>query len=451
VSPDLQSLRSAAIADHHANRLAAAAAAYARYLAKVPQDAAIWSNLGALHRTQGRHMAALRAHRRATALAPDDAGIANNLANTLSDIGQYRASLALRWVLLAASPQDKMQIAMIGRCLRGMGDYDAAITHLTAARTAHPDDAEIQMQLAFAQLGQGDYANGFESYRARWRAGELTPRQIDVPEWQAEPLQGKTLLVLTEQGFGDAVLFARFLGVAQDTGARVVLALKPPLFRLFQGVDGVDLVTTALSPDDRPDYWVNIMDLAQQHFALGGTVPSPVSLHVPQESSKRARAMTAPYRDKFRVGVVWSGSTTYKGNTFRSFSHTDMLPLSDVAGVQLFSLYKGPLLADFVADGTSAFIVDASSTDRDFADCAAMMQQMDLIITSDTATAHIAGSLGVPVWTILHWDPFWVWRHAGDATQWYPGMRLFRQKTPLHWDQVMDEVARALSAQVETA
>jgi len=107
-------------------------------------------------------------------------------------------------------------------------------------------------------------------------------------------------------------------------------------------------------------------------------------------------------------------------------------------------LYKGPSLAAFHADGSDAFLIDTASTDRDFADCAATMAAMDLVITSDTATAHVAGSMGIDVWTVLHWDPFWVWTHAGDTTPWYPAMRLFRQTTPLDWSLVMSKVNMAL-------
>jgi hypothetical protein len=150
----------------------------------------------------------------------------------------------------------------------------------------------------------------------------------------------------------------------------------------------------------------------------------------------------------FKVGVVWSGSSTYKGNVFRSFTHREFLPMANVPNVQLFSLYKGPFLDAFHKDGSAALIIDAAGTDRDFADCAATMREMDLIITSDTATAHIAGSLGIPVWVMLHWDAFWVYRHTGDTTQWYPSMRLFRQNKPQDWTSVFDAAHAALIEKV---
>ena len=445
-SPD--ALRAEAVRLHRTGD-AGAARAYAQYLARRPGDAAIWSNLGALHRKAGRHDLALYAHRRAEALAPQDAGVLTNLANVLSDIGDYDASLHLRSKLLAARPDDAAQEAMVVRCHRGKGDYETAIFAAADALERHPGDPELTMQLAFAQLGAGDYAAGFASYRARWAVGELRPRKMPMPEWDGGPLEGKTILVLPEQGFGDAILFARFLPVLTGRGARVLLACKPPLRRLFERLAGVDaLVAEDETAAQAADVWVNMMDLAALHFAQGSAVPPPARLDAPRDASGRAAAITAPHRQAFRVGVVWTGSVTYRGNAFRSFSHRDLLPLADLPRVQLFSLYKGPELDAFHTDGADTAVIDAGSSERDFADCAAMMQAMDLVITSDTATAHLAGSLGLPAWVLLHWDPFWVWKHSGNRTEWYPNIHLYRQDAPRDWSPVMARVRSDLASRV---
>lgn len=422
--------------------------AYARYLAEVPHDGSMWSNLGALHRKQGRHPQALRAHERAQRLAPNDIGLRNNYANILSDLGHYDASIAARRWILTQRPDDANQKAMIGRCMRGQGDYRGAIEYLQSVIPDHPDDTELQMQLAFAQLGAGDYASAFDSYRARWQTDELTPRNLPYPEWNGEPLAGKTILVLPEQGFGDAILFMRFVPALKALGATVWVMAEKPVLPLFDKLDGADWVGPTISKDAPIDFWINMMDVAAIHFASSDQVPAPVKVNIPQDAHTRAKAIVAPYDNVLKVGVVWTGSVTYKGNRFRSFSHTDFLPLVDIPGVQLFSLYKGPELRSFYADGSDAFIIDAAATERNFGDSAAMMEQMDLVISSDTATAHLAGSLNVPAWTVLHWDAFWVWRHTGDTTDWYPGMRLFRQHKALEWTEVMTEVGTALRAKI---
>lgn len=450
MSRRLKDQRQAAIDAHQANDAAAAMAGYAAYLAEQPDDGTIWSNLGVLHRRAGRYDMALRAQERAVAIVPDARNVQINLANILSDLGHYDASIAVRKTLLNGAPDDLNQVAMIGRCLRGKGDYAGAMDFLNDQVANHPDDAELQIQLAFAQLGARDYVPAFTNYKARWHTGELTPRDQTIPEWQGEPLDGKTLLVLPEQGFGDAILFARFLPVLRDIGGTVHFVCEKPLARLFDGLRGADHVKIGHRRGEPGDYWINMMDLALLHFERYDDVPAPVSLAVPSDSVARAKAIVAPHRDKFRVGVAWTGSETYRGNAFRSFSHRDFLQLVDIPGVQLFSLYKGPALDAYKADGTDAFIIDTAGTDRDFADCAATMQQMDLVVTSDTATAHLAGSLGIETLVALHWDPFWVFSHHGDRTEWYPAMRLFRQTTPQDWGSVMARIADALRSRPES-
>lgn len=447
----LRAARGAAIDLHKSGRLDEAQKAYTAYLQYHPRDSGVWINLGVLFRTKGQHQMARAAQKRAYELSPDASGVVNNYANILLDTGAYDASIALRQTLLADKPSDLMQHAMIGRCLRGKGDYAAAIDYLGPKSVQYPQEAEMRLQLAFAQFGAGQLGAGFRSYDARWETTDISPPDAPFPKWsEGQPIAGKTILVFPEQGFGDMVLMSRFIPLIAAKGARVRLVAKKPLLRLLQGIDGVSWIGEAARATDPVDFWVSLMDLPKLVYAADepGAVPPPSRLRIPEDAVARARSFTEPFRDRFKIGVVWNGSTTYKANGFRSFSHQAFLPLTELPAVQLFSLYKGPGLVDFHADGSSALIVDTASTDRDFADCAATMQQMDLIITSDTATAHIAGSLGLPTWVLLHWDAFWVYRHHGEQTEWYPTMRLFRQPAPMDWPPVFSAVETALSQQV---
>lgn len=437
-------LRDATVDAHRRGQTMAAMKGYAAYLASYPDDATMWSNFGALCRAQKLFPMAEKAQRRAYALEPEANGVRGNLANILSDMGKFDESIALRRLILRQHPDRPEQKALIGKCLRGAGRYAEAITFLEPAVAAHPEYADLPLQLAMTQMCAGDYAGGFANYRARWRTDELKPRNLFIPEWQGEPLAGKKIAVLPEQGFGDCVLMARHLPDLKALGGEVTLLVERPLTRLFQGIAGADHVVSVLHPENY-DYWINMMDLGAIAVRTDADMRAPTVLNVPQDSVDRAVQIVAPHKKKFRVGVVWTGSMTYRGNAFRSFSHTDFLGLTDLPNLQLFSLYKGPALDDYFMDGTASVIIDTASTDRDFADCAATMQQMDLVITSDTATAHIAGSLGLPTWVVLQKDAFWVYRHNGENTPWYPTMRIFRQDEPLKWDTVMEQVKAALS------
>ena len=444
-------LRMASVNAHQAGKHAEALDGYTRYLSRYPADAGIWTNLGALFRAAGQHELGRTAQQRAYALDPDDKGILNNYANILSDLGDYARSIELRRRSLVKDPTHLMHHAMIGRCYRGMGDYAAAIEYLTPMAEKFLQEPEIKLQLAFAQLGAGHYGAAFRSYDARWDTPELEQPNVPFTKWRdGMPVAGKTILILPEQGFGDMVLLARFIPRVAAMGAKVRLVAKKPLLRLLDGIEGVEWIGSGASKDDPVDLWITLMDLPKLVYGAdeAGRVPPPTTLKIPADSADRAKRITAQHRDMFKVGVVWTGSATYKGNTFRSFTHREFLPLAKLPNVQLFSLYKRPFLEAYQNDGSAAVIIDTASTDRDFADCAATMQEMDLIITSDTATAHIAGSLGVPVWVVLHWDAFWVYRHSGETTDWYPSMRLFRQAAPQDWASAFTAVEAALTEKV---
>jgi thioredoxin-like negative regulator of GroEL len=432
--------RDAAIDAHRAGDHKTAIPLYSQWLAQNPDDASMWSNYGALLRSAKQFQLAEQAHRRALALEPTGQGIRANLANVLSDLGKMDESIALRRSLLEENPNLPEQVSLIGRCLRGSGRYDEAIEWLSPAVDQFPDYSDIRMQLALAQMAAGDYDRGFENYRVRWDTDEVRRPKINLPEWDGEPLEGKTVLVLPEQGFGDAVLMARHLPDLKAMGAKVILIAEKPLLRLFSKLPGADVVSTGIPAQTKIDFYISMMDLPRLAVSTDDDIRPPTEVTVPDTSKDRAAKIVAPYRNAFKIGVVWSGSATYRGNAFRSFTHREFWPLLDIENTQLFSLYKGPYLDAFQQDGSSALIVDAASTDRDFADCAATMLEMDLIITSDTATAHIAGSLGVPTWVILHTDAFWVYRHHGETTPWYPTMRLFRQEQALEWAPVINTI-----------
>lgn len=444
---ELRALRDRAVTLHREGKPEEARPHYETYLARMPRDSGIWTNYGALLRSAGQHDLAVIAQERALALDPSSRAAMGNLANALADVGQHERALALRRDLLKLEPGEQMQKAMCGKSLRMLRRHEEGIAFLEEAVRDHPDNPELRIQLSMTQLAEGRYAEGFRNFEARWATGELTPRQMTTPQWQGEDLTGKTILVLPEQGFGDTVTFARFLpALRRFNPARVQLFCKKPLLRLMAKAEGADWIGSDPGPPEPHDVWTNMMDLPTVHFAHDPVIPAPTRLDVPQDSRRRARAIVAPHRDALKVGVVWCGSVTYRGNVYRSFSHRLLHRLIDLPGVQLFSLYKGPELEAFHADGTAGFIVDAGGSDSDFADCAAMMQEMDLIVTSDTVTAHLAGSLGLRVWTLLHTDAFWLWQIAQEETPWYPGMRLIRQERPRDWESVMERVRADLIA-----
>ena len=440
------SMKERADALHLSGKWQEAMPLYARYLARHPADAGAWTNFGILLRKTKNYEQALLAQKRAFALDPHSGDMHNNLANILGDMGELEQSCALRLELIAKAPDSPDQIALVGRSMRIAGDLDRAITYLSKAVETYPDDAELRMQLAFSHLTAGNYAEGFAYYQARWEQAEITPPKVAKPKWAGEDIAGKTIMVFPEQGFGDCVLFARFIPWLASLGARVILLAKPQIAPMLAQIKGLDLLIS--DPADAPEFdvWTSMLDIPMHAFASGIGIPECTKLSLPDDSVSHAKRDVSPHQNLFKIGVVWSGSATYKGNDSRRFDHKHLLRLAAIDEVQCYSLYKGPYLDAFHRDGTSGLIVDLASSDRSFADSAAVIAEMDLIVTMDTAIAHIAGALGKPVWNLLHWDGFWLYGKGSTTTPWYPNMRLYRQPKPRDWDAVFDEVVSDLKS-----
>ncbi|MEM6441272.1 MAG: tetratricopeptide repeat-containing glycosyltransferase family protein [Pseudomonadota bacterium] len=440
-------LRARAIKAHQAGELDEAFAAYRLYLRAKPRDAGIWTNLGALHRKRGQHAVAAAAQRRAAALAPEDASILSNLGNALQDADRLDEALQVRGEVLRRRPDDPEAHAMLAVTLRSLARFEEAAEICDGGLRRSPGHAELRVQKAMALLALGRYAQGFELFESRWDIGEIDKPDYPEPEWDGADPAGKRLLVLPEQGNGDTLLMTRFLPGLKALGAHVTLAVKPGLARLMQGIEGADRVLVTGSPKPKVDAVVNMMDLPRHLGARPDALPPSPRLSIPEDSRRRAAALVGPYEGLFRIGVVWSGSVTYKANFKRSMDVARFLPLAERPGVQLFSLYKGPLLDEFRAGPLSAgLIVDASGDDRDFADAAALAERMDLIVGADTGVMHLAATLGRPVWNLLAYSPYWLYELERDATPWHPTMRLFRQPSPGDWDAPLAEVGAALDA-----
>ena len=451
-APEIKTIadvRQAAIDAHQKGDYSKAQELYRVYLQNRPKDAAIWSNLGAVFRKLKYYQLAVAAQLRALELDAETPSLINNAANAFYDDGQLKNSLEMRKKIIVLEPDNPDHYASLGKCYRGLHDLGKANNILLEGIQKFPNYAEIHIQLAFVQLAMGNYPKGFETFNWRWQGDEISLPDLPCPKWNGETLSGKTILVTPEQGFGDTVLMARFLRGLKQLGPQINMVVKPPLRRLFESLE--EDVTFINKKEDiqKCDYWVPMMDLPLYLKTTLNTVPPPVTLHVPEKARTRALKITQPYSDRFKVGVMWSGSVTYRANHKRSFNHQRFLTFCDIPDIQMFSLYKGPLLDDFITDGTSALIVNASGNDSDFADSAALMQELDLIISMDSAIVHVAGSLDCEVWNLLHFEPYWLYEPFKDHTPWYPSMRLISQKAPGDWDGLFEQLKFDLTERVK--
>lgn len=292
------------------------------------------------------------------------------------------------------------------------GRLDEAKAALLAALSVDPQNARSRHALALVLLRQGRYSEAWPLYEERFEVAELgiSRPALPYPEWRGEPLSGKRLLIFPEQGFGDQIMFARFARLAAQVGADVTLICSPPLARLFESL-GVRVIAAAGSvefPD--PDYWVMSSSIAGRFRTTPETVPPPPYL------------TAAPRDSRSRIGVMWRGNPTLPNDANRS--------LTQGLGQRLLNL---PGAMSLAPEDTGA---------RDFLDTAEIVASLDLVISVDTAVAHLAGALGKPLWVLLpHYGQDWRW---GDRqhSPWYPHARLFRQPEPGDWDSVIARVVQ---------
>ncbi|MEM0987320.1 MAG: tetratricopeptide repeat-containing glycosyltransferase family protein [Pseudomonadota bacterium] len=435
-----------AVEAHKAGDNERAAELYRICLAHVPTNAVTWTNFGALMRKMGFHAQAIALHRRGLELDPTAVNIRSNLANALCDIGEAAEAIAIREQLCVEDPDSWERVRDLAIAYRSSWRNQDAVDLIdrTIARLGPFDNALLQRSLAHLMLG--NWAEGFADFENRYSGDEVSlPKDAPWPRWEGQDLNGKRLLVLPEQGFGDAILMARFLPQVKEMGAHVSMVAKPPLRRLFAELEGVDTLLEAARKSDKFDYYTPNMSLPHRVGMPNNSPPPLPRLSIPQDSRERAERIVKPFKDRFKVGIVWTGSLSYRANHRRSTSSEGFLDLSTVPGVQLFSLYKGDAHADFLSSGMAGLIVDACGSDRDFGDTAAVIDQMDLMITTDTAVVHVAASLGKPIWNMLTWEGFWLYGDQ-DTTPWYPSMRLYRQPSTGDWPSVFADVERDLRA-----
>jgi tetratricopeptide (TPR) repeat protein len=424
---------------------AAALADYDRAAALRPDAAPIHNNRGNALRELGRHEEALAAFDRAVAIKPDYAQAFSNRANALLELNRVEEALADYERALAIKPNFADALVNRGNALHYLGRPQEALTSFDRAIASSPQLAEAHWNRALTLLALGDLERGFAAYEWRWRRdGELKPRDFSQPQWHGEDLRGRTILLHAEQGFGDTIQFIRYLPMVAAKGAGIVLEIPDDLRPLVGRPDGVAAIVRrgeALPPFD---VHCPLMSLPVACATTLATVPAPIPyLAAPAERIERWRARLSRAAAP-RVGLVWSGKPTHRNDRNRSIPLPLLAPLLALPGIAFVSLQKEyrdadlPLLAQYP-------LLRLESELCDFADTAAVIAGLDLVIAVDTAAAHLAGAMGKPLWLLLPAIGDWRWLLEGRDSPWYPTARLFRQPRIGDWQSVIAEVSRELA------
>ncbi len=436
---------------HAAGQWEPAHAVVAQHLAQHPADTAALAHSGALLREARQFEAALQPLNRALALAPTDLQARFQRALVWRQLDRLPEAISDYDHLLAAHPRVADAHFNRANALRELKRLPEAVASYRHAITLRPDHAEAHCNLACTLLLMGDYEEGLAAYEWRWRASfiqEPAPT-FEQPAWRGQqPLQGKTLLLYTEQGLGDTMQFVRLVRVVAGMGARVMLQAPQLLFPLLKGTAGVHVLAAKGLRELPPfDFHCPLLSLP---YALGLRPPNLgwAGPYLRADPQRVQRWWPHIARSGLRIGVCWQGAQPNTGPG-KSFGIAQLARVAALPGVTLYNLQKGPGIEqlDQLPDGMTVQRLGADfDAEAAFMDSAALMAQLDLVITADTAVAHLAGALGRPVWLLLKHVPDWRWGLTGSSTPWYPTMRLFRQPTRGDWQPCFEAIERELKA-----
>ena len=425
-----------------------AIASYRQAIQLRPDHAGALNNLGLALSEAGRPGEAVILLQQAIRLQPQAVSGHNNLGLALAALGRFAEAEAAYQEALRLDPRHADAHSNRGNAFKEQGRFEEALACYQLALLLNPDSASIQYNRALALLQAGDYEQGWPAYEWRWRRKNTKTRLFPRPRWDGSPLEGKTILLWCEQRLGDVLMFIRYASQVKDRGGRVLVecpGFMTPLLSKCAGIDQLVAEGATLPPFDVQCPLLSLPGLLGTTVA---TIPAAVPyLHAePERVQAWQRRLAA--KPSFKVGVVWQGNPHFQWDRFRSIPLRAFAPLAQVEGVQLICLQKG-LGKEQVRTLGGRFEVQEVAEELDagggaFLDTAAIMANLDLVVTADTATAHLAGALGVAVWVALAAVADWRWLWDREETPWYPTMLLFRQTRLGDWAGVFGSMAEEL-------
>lgn len=433
---------------HQSDDLEEAARIYTQAIILNPNIPDIYNNLGVALRALGKLEASAACYQRSLALNPSHAGSYTNLGNVLRGLGRLDVAAASHKRAVELNPESPDTHYNLALALRDLGETKEALECFSKTLELNPDHQDCHWDRSLALLQNGNLEEGFEEYEWRWKLPSNPPRGFDQPLWDGSELGGKTILLHHEQGFGDMIQFARYIPLVKEKGGTIIVEAQPQLSRLFSTIDGVGQVVNRGSDLPKFDVYAPMMSLAH----IFGTTLDAVPADIPYLKAPEAFAQQLPATmgKHMKVGIAWAGRPTHKNDANRSISFSNFTELLGLADVAFYSLQLGPAVSDITENGCEAFVTELGSKMDDFADTAAVIQQLDLVISVDTAVAHLAGAMGKPVWVAAPYPGDWRWMLEREDSPWYPTMRLFRQGSPGNWTPVFQKLRTALSEQAKS-
>jgi Tfp pilus assembly protein PilF len=432
----------AALAFEDGGRLKRAEQEYRKALEISPHHVGALNNLGLLLLNSGRVAIAAPYLQRAISVAPNDAISWNTLGTVRREMGEEQGALDGFARALAINPYYSAARLNIANLLRCQGRLDDARPHYRFVLQHNPKDALALWNLGALEGLAGNLETAFDLFA---RTHMLQPNALPpaLPRWRGEALEGKRIVLDADQGLGDTIMFARFVASVRERGGRAILWAQRALAELFSSLQGLERFVPRDDPVPEAEVWFPLVDLPA---VLGrGAARGPWSDSYLSAAPERVArwAQEFPYAGRLRVGIVWQGNPTHPDDRNRSLPLAALFgPLSEIREVDFVALQVGDARAQAVRFPEIRSDIDVSN----FADTAAALSVLDLLISVDTSILHLAGALGRPVWGLLAHAPDWRWMLKRSDSPWYRNLVLFRQPRPRDWTAVAEDVARALAA-----
>jgi predicted TPR repeat methyltransferase len=407
-----------------------------------PEFAAAYSGLGNCFKEKGLLDEAVYFYQKALQAAPNRAETYYNLGIVLKEKGLFNEAISAYQKAIQLNPDSVDAYNNSGIALQDNRQIEEAIASYQKALTIDPDDAVTHWNLSQVLLLSGNFKDGWKEYEWRLRVKDFCRTDFRRPLWDGSDISGRTILLEAEQGFGDTIQFVRYASLVAQSGAKVIVGCPKELTSLLQNVDGVQ---QAISHGERLPQFDLYCPIPSLPFIFGTTSES-IPAKIPYINA--APLLVSRWRNKLKdddsvkIGLVWAGREQ------RTFSLDLFSPLSLMKDVTFYSLQKGEAAKQ--AENANTRIVDYTGEISDFSDTAAFITNLDLIITVDTAVAHLSGALGKQVWTLLPAVPDWRWMLDREDSPWYPTMRLFRQSLTGDWEMVVHLVAEELGKYAQT-
>ncbi len=415
-----------------------------------PDFAMAHGNLAVTLKEHGRNAEAVESYKQAIRLMPADATLRHDLGTVLKDCQRCDEATESYKQAIRLKPDYPKAYNSLGVAMKECNRCPEAIENYEQAIRLKPDYADAHWNRSLALLLSARLAEGWKEYQRRYDDLNTInyPYYNQNTLWNGSSFAGKTLLVRYQQGLGDNIQFARYLPMVKERGGKVIYETKKPLTNLLRPLDGIDELVE-VSSNGRPaasfDLHISLMDLPRIFGTTIETIPSNVPYLYADPAKAQVWRNRIPPKD-LTVGILWAGAPAHRNDRNRSCTLADFAPLAEIDGIQLYGLQKGD--APNQADTSPAEIIAANLGEEfeDFTDTAAAIENMDLVVSVDTAVLHLAGAMGKPTWALLPFAPDWRWMLERQDSPWYPTMRLFRQKRPGCWPDVFADVKKELQA-----